>query len=134
VEITRRTDYAIRMMTALAEAGESCPISVRTLAEAQGVPYAFSRTVQRDLVEAGLVATTRGVAGGLCLTRPAEDITLLQIVEATQGTPSIATCSADPKWCGRSGSCSAHTVWCEIDALVRDQLGKKTLAGLISKH
>ena len=134
MEITRRTDYAIRMMTALADAGEACPISVRALAEAQGVPYAFSRTVQRDLMTAGLVAATRGATGGLCLTRPSTEITLLQIVEATQGTPSIATCSADPKWCGRSGTCSAHRVWCEIDALVREQLGSKTLAGLSSKH
>jgi Rrf2 family protein len=132
VEITRRTDYAIRMMTALAGAGAACPVSVRALAEAQGVPYAFARTVQRDLMAAGLVVATRGAAGGLCLTRPAADITLLEIVGATQGVPSIATCSADPTWCGRSGSCSAHHVWCEIDALVREQLGNKTLEGLTS--
>ena len=132
--ITRRTDYAIRMMVALADAGDSCPVSVRTLAEAHGVPYAFARAVQRDLMAAGLVWATRGATGGLCLAKPASAITLLEVVEATQGPPSIAVCANDPQWCGRSGTCSVHPVWCAIDEIVREQLGKQTLAGLSSKH
>lgn len=134
MDITRRTDYAIRMMVALADAGDACPVSVRTLAETQGVPYAFARTVQRDLMAAGLVQATRGVRGGLCLARPASAVTLLEVVEATQGTPSIAVCSNNPEWCVRSGSCAVHSVWQEADALVRDHLASRTLEGLISKH
>jgi len=134
VDITRRTDYAIRMMVALAEAGDACPVSVRTLAEAQSVPYAFARAVQRDLMAAGLVSATRGAAGGLCLARPASGITLLEVVEATQGPPSIAVCVNHPEWCDRSGSCAVHSVWQEADALVRDHLGSRTLAGLLSEH
>jgi Rrf2 family protein len=134
VNITRRTDYAIRMMTALAEAGANCPVSVRSLAEAGGVPYSFARAVQRDLVAGGLVEATRGVAGGLCLARPSGEITLLQIVETTQGALSMSVCVNDPEWCGRSGSCATHRVWCETDALVREHLGKKTLAGLVPTH
>jgi Rrf2 family protein len=134
VSITRRTDYAIRMLTTLAEAERECPVSVRLLAEAGGVPYSFARAVQRDLVAAGLVTATRGVTGGLCLTRPPAGITLLEIVEATQGPPSISVCAADPEWCGRSGSCATHRVWCETDALVREHLSKKTLAGLVPMH
>jgi len=132
MDITRKSDYAIRMMTALAEPDASCPVSVRDLAERQGVPYAFARSVQRDLSAAGLVQTTRGAAGGLCLARDAHAITLLDIVIATQGDPSIAVCSNDPSWCERVGSCRTHRVWCEIDAAVRRILGSKTLAGLVS--
>lgn len=132
MDITRRTDYAIRLLMALGSAS-ACPVSVRTLAEKQGVPYSFARAVQRDLVSAGLVETTRGVAGGMCLTRDAEKITLLQIVEATQGAPSVAVCANNPEWCGRSGSCTVHAAWREADALLVDYLGGKTLAGLIGR-
>lgn len=131
MDITRRTDYAIRMLMALT-ASKDCPVSVRVLAEQDAVPYAFARAVQRDLVAAGIVTATRGAAGGLCLSRPAGEITLLDIVTATQGSPSVAVCSKDPEWCKRSGSCSAHRVWCEADAMFRQFLSSKTLEGLVS--
>jgi len=132
VEITRRTDYAIRMLVALA-GDDECPISVRTLSEREGVPYAFARTVQRDLVAAELVVAHRGASGGLCLARPATDITLLEIVAATQGEPSVAVCASDPEWCGRSGSCATHKVWCGANEVLIGYLGSKTLAGLINR-
>jgi len=130
VEITRRTDYAIRMLVALA-GDDECPVSVRTLSESEGVPYAFARAVQRDLVAGGLVEAHRGASGGLCLARSAEDITLLDIISATQGEPSVAVCASDPEWCGRSGACATHQVWCGANDVLIGYLGSKTLAGLI---
>jgi Rrf2 family protein len=130
VEITRRTDYAIRLMLALAEAGGG-PVSVRELAEKQAVPYAFARGIQRDLVSAGLATTKRGVSGGLCLARPAEDISLLDVIEAVEGPIALNTCTADPDWCQRMGACSVHEVWRGADVLVKQYFGSKSLAGLV---
>jgi Rrf2 family protein len=132
MDITRKSDYAIRMMTALATAGSECPVSVRELAEAQSVPYAFARSVQRDLMAAGLVTVTRGASGGMCLARPAAEITLLDVVESIQGQLSISVCANDPEWCARSGGCATHGVWLQADKLVRDLLAGRTLAGLHS--
>jgi Rrf2 family protein len=129
VDITRKSDYAIRMMTALAADDAACPISVRELAEARGVPYAFARSVQRDLLAAGLITVTRGVAGGMCLARPATEITLLEVVESIQGRLSISVCANDPEWCAQSGKCATHGVWLQADKLVRDLLASRTLAG-----
>ncbi|MEN6430451.1 MAG: Rrf2 family transcriptional regulator, partial [Coriobacteriales bacterium] len=72
MDITRRTDYAIRIMTALTAARSDVPVSLRELAGVQDVPYAFARNVQRDLMTAGLITTARGATGGLALARPAE--------------------------------------------------------------
>jgi len=130
VEITRRTDYGIRLLLQLARSDEG-PVPVRRLAEIQGVPYAFARAVQRDLHAAGLITTVRGAQGGAFLSRPAKEITLLDAVKATQGAPSISVCSHDPAWCARSGSCAVHGVWRGADAMLRDYLGRKTLAGLL---
>ncbi len=130
MQITRRADYAIRLLLELAGTTER-PLSVRTLSERQGVPYAFARAVQRDLSAANLITTVRGAAGGAILARPPEAITLLDVIEATQGPLSISVCSHDPDWCPRSGKCAVHRVWCGADSMLREYLGGKTLAGLI---
>jgi Rrf2 family protein len=130
VEITRRTDYAIRLMLALAEAGGG-PVSVRERAERQQVPYAFARGIQRELVAAGLATTTRGATGGLSLARPASEITLLDVIEAVEGPIALNICTADPDWCQRMGACSVHQVWRGADDLVKEYFGSKSLAGLV---
>jgi len=133
MEITRRTDYAIRILLELARVGGG-PLSVREIAERGEVPYTFARGIQRDLLGAGLVQSRRGAKGGIVLARPAADITLLDIVDATQpGGTSCSLCSRDPKWCSRMKDCQVHKVWSDVDALVRDQLRSKSLAGLVGK-
>ena len=129
MEITRRTDYSIRMLQELVRCGGG-PVSVRELAERQHVPYAFARAVQRDLVGAGFITTVRGAKGGAVLARDADTITLYDVVTAMQGAPSVAVCAHDPAWCEFSGGCAVHTVWCEADEMLRAFLGSKTLAGL----
>jgi len=132
MEITRRTDYAIRILLELARVGGG-PLSVREIAERGEVPYMFARGIQRDLLGAGLVDSRRGAKGGV-LARPAEDITLLDVVDATQpGDTSCSVCSRDPQWCSRMKDCQVHKVWSDLDALVRDQLSSKSLAGLVGK-
>ena len=130
MEITRRTDYGIRLMLALAEAGGG-PVSVRELADRQTVPYAFARGIQRDLVAAGLARTKRGKSGGLFLARSASEITLLDVIEAVEGPIALNICTADPEWCQRMGACSVHQVWRGADALVKEYFGSKSLAGLV---
>jgi Rrf2 family protein len=133
MEITRRTDYAIRILMELARSGGG-PVSVRTLARSQEVPYAFARGIQRDLAAAGLVESRRGAAGGAVLTRSAEQITLLDVVHATQTNSSCAVCTHDPNWCNRMNGCSVHRVWREADEMMTGYLGSKSLAGLIGQE
>ncbi len=130
--ITRRTDYAIRMLMELARRS-GARVSVRELAETQGVPYAFARSIQRDLVEAGLAVSSRGSAGGLSLARAPADVSLLDVVEAMQGPVSCSVCTSDPDWCERLGGCGVHAVWRGADDLVREYLGNRDLEGLMMR-
>jgi Rrf2 family protein len=132
MDISRRTDYAIRIMMELAGAADR-PLSVRFLAEKGDVPYAFARSIQRDLVASGLANSRRGAAGGITLAKPAGDISLLDIVQAIQGPVSCAICVADAAWCKRMGGCSVHRVWRHVDELVSDYLGSQSLAGLVGE-
>jgi len=133
VEVTRRTDYAIRLLIELASAGGG-PLSVRELAERGEVPYSFARGIQRDLLAAGLVESRRGAKGGIVLARPAEEITLLDALDATQPSSSCSVCTRDPGWCSRKNVCEVHKVWSEVDTLVRDTLGNRSIAGLVGNR
>ena len=59
MDISRKTDYALRMLAMLAEDPE-CLLSVRTAAEEVNVPYSFARSIQHGLVQAGIVESLRG--------------------------------------------------------------------------
>jgi Rrf2 family protein len=133
MDITRRTDYAIRILMELARVGGG-PVSIRTLATSQGVPYAFARGIQHDLAAAGLIESRRGVTGGAVLARDPEDVSLLDVVRATQTSESCAVCTRDPRWCDRMGGCSVHAVWREADEMMAGYLGSKSLAGLIGQE
>jgi len=133
VEITRRTDYAIRLLLELVRSGGG-PVSVRTLATSQDVPYAFARGIQRDLAAAGLVETRRGASGGVVLARDPGDISLLDVVRATQVSTSCSVCTNDPTWCSRMGGCSVHRVWREADEMMGNYLAGQSLAGLTEQE
>jgi Rrf2 family protein len=133
MEITRRTDYAIRILLELARSGGG-PLSVRLLAEKQDVPYAFARGIHRDLAAAGLVEARRGSAGGAMLARSPHEITLLDVLHATQGSASCAVCSRDMTWCKRVAGCVVHRVWREADEMMVRYLGSKSLTGLIEQE
>ena len=64
MDITRRCDYACRILRAAYRNGDE-RMSVAELAEREGIPYAFARSIQHDLTKCGFVNTTRGARGGL---------------------------------------------------------------------
>lgn len=130
MEISRRTDYAIRLVAALA-ASDGEPRSVRVVAEEYDVPYAFARSIQHDLALAGLIKSRRGVHGGMVLARPADELTLLDIVESMQGPLSIAICAKEANWCPRDEHCPFHQVWKGADALMRNYLSSVTIQQLL---
>lgn len=66
MSITRRCDYACRIIRAAYRSGDTY-ISIAEVAEQESIPYSFARSIQHELVKAGLLKTIRGVKGGLAL-------------------------------------------------------------------
>jgi Rrf2 family protein len=130
VEVTRRTDYAIRILLSLALAPEGRPLSARALGEMQDVPYAFARGIVSDLVRAGFATSRRGAGGGIALARPAAEVSLLAVIESTEGEIGLGLCTHDPDYCHRMNGCSMHKVWLEAEAQLRVFLAGRTIADL----
>ncbi|MEG0324249.1 MAG: Rrf2 family transcriptional regulator [Raoultibacter sp.] len=131
MDITRRSDYACRILRAAFESGDNY-VSVSEISEKEDIPYAFARSIQHDLVKGGLIKTVRGARGGLVLNCDPTKVTLLEVLEAVQGPVSVALCSVDPDYCSKQGGCAFNRVWQGADKLLNDYFASFTLADLLT--
>ena len=104
------------------------------LAEAGDIPEHFVGKVLQSLARAGLIASQRGMKGGFALSQPAEEITLLRVIEAIEGPTQLNVCLTLPgNGCNRRGWCPAHHVWIEAQEAMTGVLRQATIAALAAK-
>lgn len=91
MRMSRSTAYAIRAILQLGNAPLNQPVPCSHLAKTGEMPERFLLQILRNLVNHGILKSTRGVDGGYALSRPLTEITLLQVFEATEGplTPAL---------------------------------------------
>ena len=110
-------------------------VSVRSAAEQNNVPYSFARSIQRDLVQAGVIESIRGSRGGMRLAADPASVTLLDVVEAVQGPLAISGCAAagpDGEACPRAIACGYNPIWRGAQELLDSYLSSVTLAEAVS--
>lgn len=132
MDITRRCDYACRILRAAYKSGDAY-VSVSDIAEDEGIPYAFARSIQHDLVKAGLIKTVRGAHGGLVLDCDPVKVTILEVLEAIQGPVSVSLCSLEPEYCEKQPECAYNKVWQGADRLLNGYFASITLEDLFSQ-
>ena len=113
MQITRQADYAARTILYLATAKEGKRIATGQIARAQQIPLSFLPKIISQLSVAGLLNTARGARGGITLAREAEQITLLDVIEAIDGPIQLNICAEDKGDCAFEGNCALQTVWCD---------------------
>jgi Rrf2 family transcriptional regulator, iron-sulfur cluster assembly transcription factor len=112
LELTRRGDYAVRAMLAIATAKPgNGPLSARRISEQMSVPARFLPHVLRDLVRAGLVEGQTGRGGGYRLARDPSEITLLAVINAVEGDQITPACVLRGIPCRSDGTCAVHDVF-----------------------
>lgn len=134
-------EYGIHCLIFLVgEGGDSRDASVRDLADLQGVPQDYLAKIFTKLAKAGLVAATEGVRGGFRLARPADEITLLDIVGAIDGRKSIFDCreirgrcalfdGEPPAW-AIEGPCAVHAAMMTAQKRMEEALAQQTVLDL----
>ncbi len=130
MELTKRGDYAVRAVLALARVPDGRLLSVRRIAEEMTIPVRFLPQVMGDLAAAGLVEATTGRAGGYRLARPADTISLLDVVEAVEGDSRRRTCVLRGGPCGLDGFCDVHDVFFAAQDAMLNTLGAARIADL----
>jgi|SRR5579859_1965340 len=134
MQITRQADYAVRTVVYLAQRGCSRPIATAEIARQQHIPLTFLAKIMSQLSAVGIVHTLRGAHGGISLGRPAEAISLLEIVETIDGPMLLNECVYDPSLCPLGENCAVHKVWCQAQADLVDRLSTTTVAKLVQPH
>lgn len=111
MEISRRTDYGVRLILDLAGLPVGERASTQEIAERQNIPAPFLAKIISQLSLSGLVHTHRGAGGGVRLARPAGEINLLQVIEALDGPVRLNRCVIDPGMCPQDQTCPVHRIW-----------------------
>ncbi|MDK1494721.1 Rrf2 family transcriptional regulator [Sinorhizobium sp. 7-81] len=139
--VSAGVEYAMHSLVFLSRSEElEQPPSARDLAALQKIPAEFVAKLFTKLQKAGIVIAREGIGGGFTLARPAEDITVLEVVEAVDGRKALFECKnirakcalfagGTPDW-AVEGVCSIHAVMLEAEQRTRDVLAAHTLASV----
>jgi FeS assembly SUF system regulator len=128
IRITRLTDYGIVLMSQLAVAPERL-FNAPELAAESRLPLPMVSKILKQLARAGLLDSHRGVHGGYTLGRPAEDISVVEIITALDGPIAMTECIEDaPGVCEVEVSCPVRSNWNRINRAIREALEGVTLA------
>jgi Rrf2 family protein len=130
MQITRQADYAVRAVLYLSglDNGRRAPTS--EIALKQHIPPSFLAKIVSQLSIAGIVQTSRGARGGVSLARAADEISLLEVVEAIDGPIMLNECVIDANACVFGNNCPVQDVWCNAQENLVKTLSGTTFATL----
>lgn len=141
MHITLETDYAIRIVDALAKEAAKDMDSFRgcidagTIAERTEVPLRFALKILRKLVSGGIVKSYKGVYGGYRLITELSEISVYDVMEIVEGEYHFSRCLCDGYSCncGEDGQpCNYRKAFGELTEMVRDYLKKQTFDKLVN--
>jgi Rrf2 family protein len=129
MKLSAKADYAARAAAELASAPDA-PVTADRIAEAQGIPVKFLETILLELKHAGIVRSQRGPDGGYTLARPAEDISLADVIRAVDGPLANVRGDRPENMEYRGGAAPLTDVWIAVRAALREILEATSLASL----
>jgi len=134
VNISAKADYAICAAVALAATDGDAPVKGEALARSQDIPTKFLENILVDLRQGGVVTSHRGPEGGYRLDRPADEITLADVIRAVDGP--LASIHGDrPEATEYRGAAEElQTVWVALRASMRAVLEGVTLADVVERR
>ena len=138
---TTKAEYGVRLLVELGRQGTTSPVSLKAIAEAEGLPLAYLERIVALLKKAGLVESQRGAHGGYRLARPAADITMDEAVLALEGVIAPMSCFVEDAVERKGVQCSHHDdagqgcatklLWTRVQGGMVEAMRRTTLAELI---
>ena len=121
INVSVKCEYALRAVLDLALASSADPIRIADIASRRRIPQKFLETILSDLRKQGFLESRRGAEGGYLLARPADSITVGEVVRAVEG--------------GRGTNAAEEPgpiefLWNEVDAAIAAVIDRKTIAEL----
>ena len=129
--LSKITDYGIVLLAQLARDATGQPRNARELALESELPAPVVSKVLKLLARSGLLESQRGARGGYGLARPAERISVANVIDALEGPVAITECAQGPTVCSHYGTCAVRDPIGVINGVVRDALSTVSLADII---
>ena len=134
MRITLESDYALRILTELAEHNDV--VDANALSASTSVTIRFTLKILNKLVKNGFVSSYKGARGGYKLKLPKEEITLKSVIELIDGPIVIARCLETSEACSLNKdktACSYHHIFNTISLDVAKKLESITIADVINR-
>jgi Rrf2 family protein len=134
MQLTMTGEYAIRTMIHLSSLPFGTIAQISDIAKQWDIPDNFLRKISAQLAGAGLIVSVRGINGGIRLSRPAETLTVLDVIEAVEGKIALNKCLLCDCFCLREEWCEVHELWTEAQRKLKEVLSSKSLAQLAAEN
>lgn len=130
LRINRQTDYAVRVVLALAQKRVGTRIATKKIGKAMLIPQNFLPRIVAKLAQAEILATFPGRDGGLELAHVPEKITLRDVVEAFEGPLLLSECMLDNNFCPFESACAVRTRWERLQNVILEELASTSFLDL----
>ncbi len=126
MRLNQATDYAMRSVLYLSGLPYGQVVEAKLISEEERVPMRFLLKILRQLTQAGIVQSYRGINGGYSLARPPSEITMLDVVEALEGPIAVNRCLHSPEECNKlfSAHCPVHEALYELQTVMKEHLSR----------
>lgn len=130
--ISTKGRYALRMMLDLSQRTEEGFVSLKSISERQEVSLKYLEAITASLNRAGLVNSQRGKEGGYQLSRPADQITVGEVLQSAEGSLAAVSClELEDSACERADQCLTLPLWRHLDAVMDEYLSSVTLRDVL---
>lgn len=139
---TTKAEYGVRLLVELGKQDGGAPISLKSIADGEGLPLAYLERIVALLKKSGFVESTRGAHGGYRLAQPAEDIRMDAVIAALEGGVAPMSCFVDDTagdtarvLCSHHEDgelCATKLLWTRVQGGVIRALQNTTLAELVA--
>ena len=129
--ISTRGRYALRILVDLAENQNEGYITLKEAADRQEISEKYLESIVKDLVKGRFIEGVRGKGGGYRLSRPAEEINVLDVLQSADGTIAPVACLEEGSApCSRAAVCKTLPLWKGLDRVVSEYLSGYTIRDL----
>ena len=126
MRLTKAGEYAIRCILYMSTLEKGALVSRKEIAREMDIPNQFLGKIAQQLSRSGIIEIMQGPKGGFRLSIPPEKLSLLDVIESVTGRIFLNDCILRPDSCGRSDTCTVHSVWQKAKTQLRETLRKAT--------
>ncbi|MGB9735973.1 MAG: RrF2 family transcriptional regulator [bacterium] len=134
MRLSSRARYGVRAMARLYKDYKGAPISLKEIARQEMIDEAYLAQLLLKLKNSGLIATERGKSGGYVPSKPATEITLMDILNAVEEEIMPLECFVNLAICPLTSSCFTKDFWYNLKLQIEKALSGITLQSIIEKH